>query len=96
MAQEHTLTKNQILKDIEVIYQCALKDKKWHVALKAKETQAKILGLFNPQRLPNAVSFSEMTHEQLEEFTDRLEKNDPKLKTLNPADYGFSHLGPRK
>jgi len=87
-----TITKDQILQDIEFIYQESIKEKKWGIALRAKGMQAKILGLLKPQRLPKVVRFSEMTKDQLEEFIACMEEHDPSLKTLNPADYGFPDL----
>jgi len=87
-----TITKDQILQDIEFICQESIKEKKWSVALRAKGMQAKILGLFRPQRLPKAVRLSEMTKDQLEEFIACMEEHNPYLKTLNPADYGFPDL----
>ena len=41
-----SLTKDQILKDMESIYQKAFGDGQWRVALRAKELQGKILGFF--------------------------------------------------
>lgn len=74
------LTKDQILADIQTIYQLALENGNWHAALRAKEMQGKILGLFEKQRLPEVTRIADMTEEQLREFMERLEKHDPSLK----------------
>lgn len=74
------ITKDTVLQDIESIYQIALKDKKWNVALRAKETQGKILGIFRQQGLPHIKRMADMTDEELQEFIARLEKTDPDLK----------------
>lgn len=80
------ISKDQILTDIETIYQLALDDSKWHVALRAKELQGKALGLFKKQHLPDVTRIADMTEEQLYEFVARLEKNDPELKNLEPPE----------
>ena len=74
------MTKDQILKDIESLYQLALENGQWRIALRAKELQGKALGLFRPQRLPHIMRIADMTEEQLREFIARLEENDPELQ----------------
>lgn len=78
----HTFNKSQILSDIETIYQCAINDRKWLVALRAKELQGKIIGIFKKRELPEILQISEMTEEELREFVERLEEHDPELKNL--------------
>jgi hypothetical protein len=77
-----TLTKDQILKDIQDLYQQALEDKKWQVALHAKEIQGKILGHFQRQDLPKVVPIAEMSDEQIHEYIKRLRRVDPDLRTI--------------
>lgn len=77
-----SVTREQILKESEEIYQGAMNEGKWALALRAKELQAKILGLFKVPRLPEVVRIQDMTEEQLQEFVTRLEKSDPDLKKL--------------
>jgi hypothetical protein len=74
--------KDQVLKDIQLLYERALSNNKLTAALRAKELQGKAIGLFKPQRLPNILRIADMTEEQLRDFIDRLEKNDPELKNL--------------
>ena len=88
-----SLTKDQILTDLQTIYQLALDEGKWFVALRAKELQGKILGLFEKQRLPEVTHIADMTEDQLHAFVDRLEKNDPELKN---ADLKMSDLETRE
>lgn len=76
------MNKGQILFDIETIYQNAIEQKKWHVALRAKEIQGKILGLFKEKTLPNITRIRDMDEYQLTEFLERLEKRTPSLKHL--------------
>ncbi|MBX9805434.1 MAG: hypothetical protein K2Y18_06760 [Alphaproteobacteria bacterium] len=76
------MTKEQILSDIESIYQSAIAENKWQVALHAKELQGKALGLFNKKVLPDIIRISDMNENQLKEFIDRLEKRTPALKLL--------------
>lgn len=80
------ITRDQILRDMETLYQLALDDGKWLVALRAKELQGKVIGLFKRQRLPDILHIADMTEEQLSEFIERLEENDPELKNLPPSE----------
>ena len=74
------LTKAAILKKLETVYWRALNGGNWSVALRAAELQGKALGLFEKQLLPKVVRIADMTEEELTEFIDRLEKQDPTLK----------------
>jgi hypothetical protein len=82
MKMNPTLNKNQILSDIETIYQSAINDGKWLIALRAKELQGKIIGIFKKRELPEILQISDMTEEELREFVERLEQHDPELKNL--------------
>ena len=74
------LTKAAILKKLETVYWRALNGGNWSVALRAAELQGKALGLFEKQLLPKVVRIADMTEEELTEFIDRLEKQDPTLE----------------
>lgn len=82
------IIKDQVLKDIQLLYELALYSGKLTVALRAKELQGKAIGLFETQRFPNVLRIADMTEEQLRDFIDRLEKNDPELKNLEPPEVG--------
>ncbi len=78
--------KDQVLKDIQLLYERALSNNKLTVALRAKELQGIAIGLFKPQRLPNVLRIADMTEEQLRDFIEQLEKNDPELKRLGSVE----------
>lgn len=77
-----TLNKDKILSELEELYQCAINESNWLVALRAKELQGKIMGVFKKRQLPEIIRISDMTEEELLEFLERLEKHDPELKKL--------------
>ena len=75
-----TMTKDDIFKDLKVIFWRALNSNKLHIALRVVELQARFLGMFEKQHLPEAKHFSDMAEEQLRDFIAVLEENDPTLK----------------
>ncbi len=88
-----SLTKDQILKDIESLYQLAFYSGKLQVALRAKELQGRAIGLFKPQHLPDSLCIADMTEEQLGEFIALLEKHHPELKNLERPEIETSGKG---
>lgn len=73
-------TKATILKDLKTIYLGALKAGDWRVALEVTKLRGRHIGLFDKQRLPEVSRIADMTEEQLTEFIDRLEQQEPSLK----------------
>ena len=73
-------SKDSILKDIDDLYKKALETDRLQVALKAKELQGKIIGLFHTQEFPKVTQISDMSDDQLRALVARLEENDPHLK----------------
>lgn len=78
------ISKEQILRDVEELYNYALSNNHWNVALQAKYLQGKIIGLFRTRKLPNITNLSDMNQGELEQFIARLEEHDPSLKDLKP------------
>jgi hypothetical protein len=74
-------SKEFILKDIEDLYKKALETDRLQVALKAKELQSKIIGLFHTQEFPKVTQISDMSDDQLRALVARLEENDSQLKS---------------
>ena len=79
------MTKKKTLKNLEFLYELALKKGKWHIALRAMEIQGKALGLLRHQPLPPVKRLSDMTEEQLRDFIARLEESDPTLRQEEAA-----------
>lgn len=88
-----SLTKDQILKDIESVYQLAFYSGKLQVTLRAKELQGRAIGLFKSQHLPDNLCIADMTEEQLGDFIALLEKHHPELKNLEPPETVTSGKG---
>lgn len=88
------ISKDQLLRDIEELYQYALGNSHWSVALQAKSLQGKIIGLFRTRKLPNITHVSDMNEGELEEFIALLEAHDPSLKDLQlPQQKSIDHTG---
>jgi hypothetical protein len=76
------LSKEQLLHDMQMVYEAAFKEKKWYVALKAKELQGRVLNVFAACKLPEIKRIADFTEDDLKEFVARLEKNDSQLKPI--------------
>ena len=74
-----------ILTRLERIYCYAVKDRKWNVALQAVIMQGRHINMFKKQTLPVVARIKDMTEEQIDDFIDYLEKNDPELKPKEEA-----------
>ncbi|MBM3468375.1 MAG: hypothetical protein FJX71_02950 [Alphaproteobacteria bacterium] len=70
------ITKKDIIKDFRIIFKYAMKTKQYAIALHALMCQAKIMGMFQHQRLPPITRFQDMDQYQLQSFIETLEKNE--------------------
>jgi hypothetical protein len=92
------MSTRKVLRKLKKIYGYALKNKEWHVALRAVEQEAHYIGgvrqppkrrdVFEKQTLPSLPlpkikRIADMTEEQLKDFTTTLEKMYPDLKDLD-------------
>lgn len=75
-----SMTKDTILEKLEIIYQRAFNDNKWHIALQVAKLQAKYVDLFQKPPLPDVIPIKDMTEEQLIDLLDALERLNPELK----------------
>jgi hypothetical protein len=76
------ISKDQLLRDIEELYNYALSNSHWNIALQAKSLQGKLLGLFRTRKLPDITHIADMNEGELEDFLARFEAHDPSLKEL--------------
>jgi len=74
------LTREQIMKNIQNIYKIAVKECRWNVALQAMVWQGRMMGMLRTRKLPNITRLSDMSREELEEFSALLLEYDPSLK----------------
>jgi hypothetical protein len=73
-------TKENLLIRIDKLYNDSIKNDERRLALNAIFLQAKLLGMLRTRKLPPITKLSEMTQEELREFIEIMEENEPGLK----------------
>ncbi|MBM3468382.1 MAG: hypothetical protein FJX71_02990 [Alphaproteobacteria bacterium] len=70
------ITKKNIINGFRTIHKQAMATRQYALALHALECQARIMGMFQHQRLPPITRFQDMDQYQLQSFIETLEKNE--------------------
>lgn len=81
------LTKEQILRDIEFVYNKSVRENHWTNALAAKAWQGKFMGIARKRKLPDITKLSDMNQEQLKEFIEIMAEHDTEVsESLKPKE----------
>lgn len=67
----HSLDRHQILNDLQNLYHAAVSQDNLSIALKAKELQGKILGVFH-NAVPPSFDLKALTDEQIQEWIEKI------------------------
>lgn len=73
--QKCIMSRDKILKDLESVFQMALEKKSYAIALRAKESQCKMLGHLESDETPPSPSISAMNVAELEALLQEVNNN---------------------